>query len=101
MTHESEVGDMQYFVVKYILPDGRVVGYHTCTFCTVKPNLERAKRYRGVSAERITEQLAVIRKNFESIWNWSGGVGERYRSNPIWESHSFQDISIVAELVAA
>ena len=81
----------QTFILKYVLPSGKVLGYHLDTSCHIgKKN--SAKKYTSDPAE----QIEIVKRNFAWVWNNSK---KEYRTHPAWEGASLEQIQIVAEAI--
>jgi len=82
------------FVLKYVLPNGNVAGYHLDMFC----NIGRKDQAKVIShPDTPKAMIPIVSENFAHAWEIVGG--REYRDHPRWEGTSFKDIRIVAEAV--
>ena len=84
------------FVLKYVLPSGKVLGYHLDGLCNIGGKKEEAKVY---SAPHHTPKtiIPLVLKDFANCWKLGG---RRWiKTNPHWEGATNKDIHIVAEAV--
>lgn len=86
---------MPAWIIKHVLPDGSVAGYHADSFCSIADSPGDAKIAVNNNAE---EWLKIVRKNFEFNWN-DEEVGPGYRSFEIWKGHNLEEIKTVLEEV--
>lgn len=87
------------FILKYLLPDGTLAGYHADSCCTVTTKKRSAKVYNSRPRRRscnINKQIAIVRENFNYVWK----TVKEYRSYPIWQgTKSSKKIEIEAEKI--
>ncbi len=81
---------MKRFILKYVLPDNTVVGYHLDSSCHMGSR-EGAKVYEHGDPQ---SQIEIVRKNFKWVWDNSE---PQYRSQSVWKGASFEQIQIIAE----
>jgi hypothetical protein len=82
----------EFFVYRYQLKDGEVVGYHGDSFCTITER-KYAKTYPKMDTLHQKAQLEIIRRNFLTIWN----DFPSYRNSSYWKGSKAEDIGIVIE----
>lgn len=88
------------YVIKHVLPNGEVAGYHADSCCTIVKTAERAKRCSGTS--EAAKWLKTVRHNFEFAWSDKSndiGGGSRYRNFACWKGHSLEQIRTELEVV--
>jgi hypothetical protein len=79
------------FVLKYVLPDGKVAGYQLDSTCSICTDVNNAKVY--MPQNNRDDQVRLVTRNFRYVW----GEKESYRNADCWNGYSVDEITIVAE----
>lgn len=93
---------MKNYIIKHVLSDGTVAGYHADSCCTIVRDAAKAKKALE-TPKGAQKWLKTVRKNFEFMWSERAsdiGGGPRYRKCPCWKGHSLEQIETVLEVIS-